>query len=104
MNNVSFRRVACEINLPSDKERADPRLNGLVDRSYYYSLAQALNLYSERIPKERDPLAPRILLYCVGDSKHTLYNTLAIPGMDAGTVQKPAEKEVLDVLKSIKFN
>ncbi|SOY70370.1 M23 family metallopeptidase [Cupriavidus taiwanensis] len=40
--NVSFRRVACTVNLPDHLGRDNPALNGLVDRYHAYAYAQVL--------------------------------------------------------------
>ncbi|SCB36765.1 hypothetical protein [Cupriavidus alkaliphilus] len=40
--NVSFRRVACIVNLPGHLSRENPSLNGLVDRYHAYAYAQVL--------------------------------------------------------------
>ncbi|MEO7057663.1 MAG: hypothetical protein ABI281_08040, partial [Caldimonas sp.] len=48
--NVSFRRVACLINLPAAVNNANPNLNGLVDRYAAFANAQVVLFDGPRFP------------------------------------------------------
>ncbi|SPA27406.1 conserved hypothetical protein [Cupriavidus taiwanensis] len=48
--NVSFRRASCLVNLPNHLERANPSLNGLVDRYHAYAYAQVLLFDQPQFP------------------------------------------------------
>jgi len=58
--NAPFRRVACLINLPGAINRADPQLNGLVDRYTAYANAQVVLFDTPRFPSAqgRDESVP----------------------------------------------